>query len=222
MDEPARPSPTDDLSRAQEDLGRALGRARIGEDRALANQVRELGERPAHLLSGLLRMTRALAGQRRLQQAGRGSRTWRSCARRAPRLRPPGGGRGPGLRERHPHPRRGQGLERAGAGRGAAAPQRGRHHLPPAPRRTGDPRPPAPSARRPRPRSRATSLARGLAAAGVGGVELPAGSASAWPTRGAESSDPRSCSPGPSPRPTRPSRTSRPGGCPTPSPCGAS
>jgi hypothetical protein len=49
---------TDDLSRAQEALARALGRARIGEDRALANQVRELGERLAHLLSGLLRMTR--------------------------------------------------------------------------------------------------------------------------------------------------------------------
>jgi hypothetical protein len=48
----------DDLSRAQEELGRALGRARIGEDRALANQVRELGERLAHLLLGLLRMTR--------------------------------------------------------------------------------------------------------------------------------------------------------------------
>jgi hypothetical protein len=49
---------TDDIGRAQEALGRALGRARIGEDRALANQVRELGERLAHLLSGLLRMTR--------------------------------------------------------------------------------------------------------------------------------------------------------------------
>jgi hypothetical protein len=48
----------DDLSRAQEALARALGRARIGEDLALANQVRELGERLAHLLSGLLRMTR--------------------------------------------------------------------------------------------------------------------------------------------------------------------
>jgi hypothetical protein len=48
----------DEISRAQATLGRALGRARIGEDRALANQVRELGERVAHLLSGLLRMTR--------------------------------------------------------------------------------------------------------------------------------------------------------------------
>ena len=58
MDEPRDSGLTDDLSRAQEALARALGRARIGEDRALANQVRELGERLAHLLSGLLRMTR--------------------------------------------------------------------------------------------------------------------------------------------------------------------
>jgi hypothetical protein len=57
VDEP-RLELQDDLTRAQEALGRALGRARIGEDRALANQVRELGERLAHLLSGLLRMTR--------------------------------------------------------------------------------------------------------------------------------------------------------------------
>jgi hypothetical protein len=48
----------DDLTQAQDDLGRALGRARIGEDRALFNLVRELGERLAHLLAGLLRMTR--------------------------------------------------------------------------------------------------------------------------------------------------------------------
>jgi len=48
----------DDLSRAQEALGRALGRARVGEDRELANTVRELGERLAHLLAGLLRMSR--------------------------------------------------------------------------------------------------------------------------------------------------------------------
>jgi HD-GYP domain-containing protein (c-di-GMP phosphodiesterase class II) len=48
----------DDLTRAQEALGRAIGRARVGEDRELANTVRELGERLAHLLSGLLRMSR--------------------------------------------------------------------------------------------------------------------------------------------------------------------
>jgi hypothetical protein len=55
--EPQPPHDLDDLTRAQGDLARALGRARIGEDRALANLVRELGERLAHLLSGLLRMT---------------------------------------------------------------------------------------------------------------------------------------------------------------------
>ncbi len=49
---------TDDLGRAQEALGRAIERAKIGEDRALANRVRELGERLAHLLCGLIRMTR--------------------------------------------------------------------------------------------------------------------------------------------------------------------
>src|SRR5512143_593159 len=48
----------DEITHAQDQLARALGRARIGEDRNLANQVRELGERLAHLLSGLLRMTR--------------------------------------------------------------------------------------------------------------------------------------------------------------------
>ncbi len=58
MGEPVPPTDADDLSRAQGDLARALGRARIGEDRALANLVRELGERLAHLLAGLLRMTR--------------------------------------------------------------------------------------------------------------------------------------------------------------------
>jgi hypothetical protein len=57
-DGPREAAAKDDLGRAQEALARALGRARIGEDRALANQVRELGERLAHLLSGLLRMTR--------------------------------------------------------------------------------------------------------------------------------------------------------------------
>jgi hypothetical protein len=55
--EPVPAADLDDLSQAQENLARALGRARIGEDRALANLVRELGERLAHLLAGLLRMT---------------------------------------------------------------------------------------------------------------------------------------------------------------------
>jgi hypothetical protein len=52
------PELRDEIGSAQQTLARALGRARIGEDRALANHVRELGERLAHLLSGLLRMTR--------------------------------------------------------------------------------------------------------------------------------------------------------------------
>jgi len=54
----AVPRDLDDLTQAQEDLARALGRARIGEDRALFDLVRELGDRLAYLLSGLLRMTR--------------------------------------------------------------------------------------------------------------------------------------------------------------------
>ena len=58
MGEGPAPHDLDDLTQAQEELGRALGRARIGEDRALFNLIRELGERLAHLISGLLRMTR--------------------------------------------------------------------------------------------------------------------------------------------------------------------
>jgi hypothetical protein len=58
VSEPLPPGDADALTRAQEDLARALGRARIGEDRALFDLVRELGERLAYLLSGLLRMTR--------------------------------------------------------------------------------------------------------------------------------------------------------------------
>jgi hypothetical protein len=49
---------TDDLSRAQSDLGRALGRARAGEDRDLGQKVRESGEQLTHLLGGLLKLTR--------------------------------------------------------------------------------------------------------------------------------------------------------------------
>jgi HD-GYP domain-containing protein (c-di-GMP phosphodiesterase class II) len=48
----------DDLQRAQDELARALGRARAGEDRDLAQRVRESGEQLAHLLSGLLKLTR--------------------------------------------------------------------------------------------------------------------------------------------------------------------
>ncbi|HVO09603.1 MAG TPA: hypothetical protein VMX54_02510 [Vicinamibacteria bacterium] len=57
-DPSSAPDLGDEIARAQEQLGRALLRARIGEDPALANQVRELGERAAHLMAGLLRMSR--------------------------------------------------------------------------------------------------------------------------------------------------------------------
>lgn len=48
----------DELSRAQSALGRALGRARAGEDRELAQKVREGGESLTHMLGGLLKLTR--------------------------------------------------------------------------------------------------------------------------------------------------------------------
>jgi hypothetical protein len=51
----------DELERAQSDLGRALGRARAGEDRELAGQVRERGEQLTVLLAGLLKLTRVHA-----------------------------------------------------------------------------------------------------------------------------------------------------------------
>jgi hypothetical protein len=48
----------DELARAQSSLGRALGRARAGEDRELAQRVREGGEQLVQLLAGLLKLTR--------------------------------------------------------------------------------------------------------------------------------------------------------------------
>ena len=48
----------DELARAQTALGRALGRARAGEDRELAQKVREGGEQLAQMLGGLLKLTR--------------------------------------------------------------------------------------------------------------------------------------------------------------------
>jgi hypothetical protein len=47
-----------ELPQAQADLARALGRARAGEDRDLAQKVRESGEQVVHLLAGLLKLTR--------------------------------------------------------------------------------------------------------------------------------------------------------------------
>jgi hypothetical protein len=51
----------DDLGRAQESLGRSIGRARAGEDPELAGIVREKGEQMVGLLFGLLRTSRAYA-----------------------------------------------------------------------------------------------------------------------------------------------------------------
>src|SRR5258707_11498831 len=51
----------DDLGRAQESLGRSIGRARAGEDPQLAGLVREKGEQMVGLLFGLLRTSRAYA-----------------------------------------------------------------------------------------------------------------------------------------------------------------
>jgi hypothetical protein len=55
----------DEILQAQEELARALGRARAGEDKDLAQQVREKGEQVAHLLSGLLKLTRVHAPENR-------------------------------------------------------------------------------------------------------------------------------------------------------------
>ncbi len=51
----------DELQRAQESLGRALERARAGDDPRLAALVRERGEAVGNLLTGLLRMGRVHA-----------------------------------------------------------------------------------------------------------------------------------------------------------------
>lgn len=48
----------DEIGAAQKRLGRALERARAGEDRELATEIRETGERFAQLLYGALRMSR--------------------------------------------------------------------------------------------------------------------------------------------------------------------
>ena len=48
----------DELALAQSSLGRALGRARAGEDRELAQKVREGGEHLVQLMAGLLKLTR--------------------------------------------------------------------------------------------------------------------------------------------------------------------
>lgn len=51
----------DDLARAQSELGRALGRARAGEDGDLSQRVREAGDQLAHVLSALMKLSRVHA-----------------------------------------------------------------------------------------------------------------------------------------------------------------
>ena len=46
-----------DLESSQEALGKALERAKMGEDQDLAGQVRDAGERVVRLLFGLIKLT---------------------------------------------------------------------------------------------------------------------------------------------------------------------
>ncbi|GEJ59154.1 HD-GYP domain-containing protein [Anaeromyxobacter diazotrophicus] len=55
----------EELARAQSSLSRAIGRARAGEDRELAQKVREGGEALASVLCGLLKMSRVHAADNR-------------------------------------------------------------------------------------------------------------------------------------------------------------
>jgi hypothetical protein len=55
----------DELQRAQSNLGRAMARARAGEDRVLVGQFREKGEQFVNLLNGLIRMGRVHAADNR-------------------------------------------------------------------------------------------------------------------------------------------------------------
>ena len=51
-------TPDISIEQSQEQLGRAIDRARAGEDRELSARVRDLGEQLARQLFGVLRMTR--------------------------------------------------------------------------------------------------------------------------------------------------------------------
>jgi len=66
------PRADDELSRAQSSLGRAIGRARAGEDRELSQKVREGGEALANVLCGLLKMSRVHAADNRAFDAPAG------------------------------------------------------------------------------------------------------------------------------------------------------
>jgi len=55
----------DELLQAQQELARALSRARAGEDKDLAQQVREAGEQITHVLNGLLKLNRTHAPDNR-------------------------------------------------------------------------------------------------------------------------------------------------------------
>ncbi|HEX9289319.1 MAG TPA: hypothetical protein VF904_07350 [Anaeromyxobacteraceae bacterium] len=59
------PGASDQLARAQGALGRAIARARAGEDRELAQKVRDGGEALANVLGGLLKMSRVHAADNR-------------------------------------------------------------------------------------------------------------------------------------------------------------
>lgn len=61
MAEPIPGLAPDELTSAQATLGRALDRARAGEDKELTQRVREGGEQLAHLLGGLLKLCRTHA-----------------------------------------------------------------------------------------------------------------------------------------------------------------
>ena len=46
-----------EIEQSQEQLGKAIERAKLGEDRSLAARIRDLGERLVRTLYGLLKMT---------------------------------------------------------------------------------------------------------------------------------------------------------------------
>ncbi len=58
MVEPTTSRPTEEFGGVQDRLAQAIERARVGEDRQLAQEVRERGEQLANLLYGLLRTSR--------------------------------------------------------------------------------------------------------------------------------------------------------------------